>query len=92
MDRQAEIREAFERQTVEKLQRGAKMSSRFFALQSKLTQLSKLGRFDEASEIKLQLQDEQEKCLRKREAEVEQQLMKKMETLIQAQEKEYKSL
>ena len=92
MDRQAEIREEFERQTVEKLQRGAKMSSRFFALQSKLTQLSKLGRFEEASEIKLQLQDEQEKCLRKREAEVEQQLMKKMETLIQAQEKEYKSL
>lgn len=92
LERQKAVREKFEEEARDKMQRAIKMSSRFYALQSKLNQLSKLNRFDEAAEVQTQLEEEQQRVLEKHELSNNAQLVKKMELLVQTHDKEHKSL
>lgn len=92
MERQAEQRLAFEREAKAKFERGVKMSSNFIRLQSKMNQLSKLGRFEEASEVKTQLEQEHQNCIEKQSIGMEVQLKKKLESVSKIQEKELRSL
>lgn len=90
-EKQREIRANFEEETREKLQRSAKMSSRYLSLEAKLAQLSKQNRFEEAADVKLQLEEEYAACAAKREGELQAQIFRKLELVVKMQEKELKS-
>lgn len=92
LEKQEQERELFKEEAQEKFAKSIKMSSRFFTLQSKLNQLSKLNRFDEAAEVQAQLEEEQQRVHERHEATFAAQMQKKLEHLTKNQEKEFKSL
>lgn len=90
-EKQQEIRACYEEELREKLLRSLKMSSRYLNLESRLTQLSKQNRFEEAAEIKAQLEEEHRLCSAKKEADVQNQIYRKLDLVVKTQDREYKS-
>lgn len=89
--KQREIRAGYEEELRERLRRTTKPSSRGLNLEARLAQLSKQNRFEEAAELKAQLEEERRGCAAKREGEVQAQVYRRLELVVKTQDKEYKS-
>lgn len=87
-----EERERYSQELQQKLKISNKMSTKFLNLKKQIEGLSKAQLFEQAAEIKLQLEEEQKKCVQKHEDEVNAKYAKLMNSFQTQAEKDLKRL
>lgn len=87
-----EERERYSQELQQKLKISNKMSPKYLNLRKKIEGLSKAQLFEQAAELKTQMEDEERKCVEKHEREVNAKYEKLMETFNVQAEKDLKRL
>ncbi len=92
VERKSEERDAYIEELQDQFRKNGKMSAKYLNLKFKMDQLSKAQRFEEAAEIKGQLEDEYLRCMQKLEKDLNAKLEKLLITFEKKQETEMNSL
>jgi hypothetical protein len=92
LERKQEEREAYIEELQTQFRKNGKMSAKYLNLKFKMDQLSKAQRFEEAAEIKGQLEEEYIRCMQKLEKDLNEKLEKLLIAFDKKQENELRNL